>query len=294
MHWTGRVESVAFTVFGKDVAWYGIIMTSSMLVGLFLAILFTKKLKLKSDDLLEMFLIVIPIAVIGARLGYVLFHPYSYYILGRPLVWDDFINMIAIWDGGLTITTGAPCGILGGLIWTKKNKIDFISVTDNVVCVILLCQALGRWGNFFNQEIYGNLITDSSLQYFPYGVYIRAMGNWYQATFFYEFVANTIGFALLYFLSRSLKVRGSVIVNYILVYGIIRAIMESMRNDSVANGIRYAMIVCIIVSVASALVLVYLIITQKKKYGRVWYGKGIPLELYQPAKYQMRKGENHA
>lgn len=284
MHWTGKVEEVAFTVFGRDVAWYGIIITTSMLIGLGVAMLLCKKLKLKSDDLLEMFLIAIPIAVIGARVGYVLFHPYSYYILSHPFTWDDFVNMLAIWDGGLTITTGAPCGILGGLLWAKRNKIDFLAVADTIVCVIILCQGIGRWGNFFNQELFGNEVTEVTKQYFPYAIYIKKMLGWYQATFFYESMADIAGFVLLYMVSRRLKVRGSGIVNYAIVYGTIRAIMESMRIDSVVGEVHYAMYPMIAIAVVATGVLVYLIITQHKKYGRVWYGNGIPLDLYKPAK----------
>lgn len=283
MHWTGKIEPIAFTLFGRDVAWYGIILTSSMLIGLLVAIQLSKKLKISSDDLLEMFLIAIPIAIIGARLGYVLFHPSYYFDLNHPFGWQDFVNVIAVWDGGLTITTGAPFGILGGYLWAKKNKIDFLYFADNVVFVILLCQAIGRWGNFFNQELYGQQVTNSSLQFFPYAVFIRDERAWFQATFFYEFIANALGFVLLYLLSRRLKVKGTGILGYVCIYAIIRSIMESLRTDSVLNGVHYAMIVSIIIAVLSAAVLAFLIIRQSKKE-KIWYPRGIPLNEYKTAK----------
>lgn len=285
MHWTGKIDPIAFTVFGREVAWYGIIITASMLLGLVLAIVWTKKLKLVSDDLLEMFLIAIPLAVVGARLGYVLLHADTYFVLNHKFGWSDFVNIIAVWDGGLTITVGAPAGILGGLIWAKKNKIDFLAVADTVVCVILLCQAIGRWGNFFNQELYGGKIIDPSLQFFPYGVYIARAGAWHQATFFYESVANLLGFIILYLLSRRLKVRGSGIVLYAIAYATIRSVMESLRGGTVVNSQHfYGMIVAIVIAVLSFGLLIFMIVAQKKKYGRVWFGRGIPPEMYMPAK----------
>lgn len=289
MHWTGKVESVAFTLFGKDVMWYGIIITSAMLIGLLLVIRLSKKIKLTSDDILELFLIAIPLAIVGARLGYVLLHADYFFV--SPFGWDEFVDMIAIWNGGLTIITGAPFGILGGYLWAKKNKIDFLYFADNVVFVVLLSQALGRWGNFFNQELYGMPVTDPNLQYFPYAVFIRAEGAWHQATFFYEFVGNLLGFALLFFLSRHLKVRGSGIVGYAAVYAAIRAVMESMRITSLVNGVRYGVYVASALAIAGAALLVFISIRQSKK-GQVWYPKGIPLSEYKPAKALPPKEES--
>jgi phosphatidylglycerol:prolipoprotein diacylglycerol transferase len=284
MHWTGKIEPIAFTLFGRDVAWYGIIITSSMLIGLLISIKLVKKLKLTSDDLLEMFLVAIPIAIIGARLGYVLFHTSYFFDLNHPFGWNDFINVIAVWDGGLTITTGAPFGILGGFLWAKWRKIDFLYLTDNIVFVVLLCQAIGRWGNFFNQELYGQKVLNPSMQFFPYAVFISNRGAWFQATFFYEGVGNIIGFVLLYLLSRRLKVKGAGILSYIVYYFTVRSIMESMKTGGIVNGIPYGMIACIIVTVLAASALAWLIIYTKKKQGRIWYMAGIPLDEYKSAK----------
>lgn len=291
MHWTGKIEPIAFSILGRDVAWYGIIITSAMLLGLLLVIQLSKKLKITSDDLLEMFLIAIPIAIIGARIGYVLFHPSYYFDLNHAFGIQDFINIVAVWDGGLTITTGAPFGILGGYLWAKRKKIHFIYFTDNIIFVVLLCQAIGRWGNFFNQELYGQQVTNPSLQFFPYSVFISAERAWFQATFFYEFVANLLGFIMLYMLSRRLKVKGAGILGYVTVYATIRAIMESLRTDSVKDGVHYAMIVSIIIAVFAASALVYLIIIQHKK-GRVWYPRCIPLNEYTDAHLTDKKDNN--
>ena len=114
MHWTGKIEPIAFTIFGRDVAWYGIIVTFSMIVGLLGAIQLAKKIKLNSDDILEMFLFAIPFAVLFARLGFVFAHASDFFVKGFDF--NDFIQIFAIWDGGLTILTGVP-GVFLALIF---------------------------------------------------------------------------------------------------------------------------------------------------------------------------------
>lgn len=289
MHWTGKVESIAFTLFGRDVAWYGIIITFAMLVGLVGAVLLSKKIKLKSDDLLEMFLIAIPMAIIFARLGYVIVRPYEYYII-QGFNFQDFINIFAVWDGGMTIITGAPGGILGGYIWCRWRKADFLRITDAIICIVILSQAIGRWGNFFNQEIFGAAINNPSWQWFPAAVYIAREGGFYQATFFYEMVLNVIGFVVMYLVSRRLLVKGHGIPLYAITYGLVRFILEFMRDDGDLYAVvNFTQIILAAAIIASATVLAFLIIREKKKGNRVWYGKGIPDKLYKPAKLAILK-----
>ncbi len=290
MHWTGKVESVAFTLFGREVAWYGIIITCAMLIGLLAAIRLAKRVKITSDDLLEMFLIAIPMAVICARLGYVVVHFKEFFLI-ENFGFQDFINIFAIWDGGLTIISGAPGGIFGGWLWSKWRKVDFLRLSDVIICVMLLSQGLGRWGNFFNQEIYGKLITNESWQFFPAAVYIARLGGFYQATFFYEMVLDILGFFAIYLISRRLLLRGSGVPLYAITYGLIRFIMEFMRVESDINthGVNYTQILCSVVIVAAAAWLTYLIIRQKKKGNRVWYGRTIPDKLIKPVKYAIYK-----
>lgn len=289
MHWTGKVQPVAFSLFGRDVAWYGIIITAAMLIGLFGAIQLCKKIKLKSDDVLEMFLIAIPCAILCARLGFV-FSKFSTYFLVDNFGWDDFVNIFAVWDGGLTVLTGVPGGVLGAFIWSKWRKVDILRVVDVAICIVLLSQAIGRWGNFFNQEIYGQPVLNEKMQFFPYAVYIANMKGFYQATFFYESVLNLIGFFVLYLLSKRLYLRGSGGLLYIIYYGTVRFIMEFMRdNSSISTSIDMIPIICGIVVLAAGAVLAVYIIKTKKKGIRVWYGKGIPEKVWKPAKYAIYK-----
>lgn len=289
MHWTGKVESVAFNVFGRDVAWYGIIITCAMLIGLLTAVRLAKRVKVKSDDLLELFIIAIPLAIIGARLGFVFAH-FKEFFLVKPFTWQSFVDIIAIWDGGLTILTGAPCGILGGFIWCKWRKVDFLDLADSIVCVIILSQGLGRWGNFCNQELYGLAVTDPKLQFFPYAVYIVREGGFFQATFFYEFIADLLGFGLLLFLRKHLRLKGSGILSYVCVYCIIRSIMECFRDSTDILGIpNTSQLVCAIGAALCFAAILTLAIIKTKKGEKVWYGKGgIPAEAFCSAKYSER------
>ncbi len=279
MHWTGEVSPIAFTIFGRDIAWYGIIITCAMLIGLLVGTFRAKKVGLKFEDLVEVFIFAIPLAIIGARLGYVMVRP-EYFPAGFD--WDDFVRVIAIWDGGLTIMTGVPFGVLGGFIWSKWRKVDFITVADVIIPVVLLSQGLGRWGNFMNQELYGAAITNPSLQWFPMAVYIARQGGWYQALFFYEMVLNIAFFVAMMIVLRHLKLKGAGVLMYLFSYTLIRFIMEFMRDDGhIYDVVNYNQIICGVLAVASAGLLIFLIVRAIKKGEKIWYGKGgIPLEEY--------------
>lgn len=271
-HWTGDVSPVAFTIDGRDIAWYGIIITCAMMIGLVVAIFRGKKHNLSVDDFVEIFLIAIPFAIVGARIGYVMVRP-EYF--PSPFTWDDFVHVIAVWDGGLTIMTGVPFGILGGAIWCKIRKVNLLDLADIIVPVILLSQGLGRWGNFMNQEIFGAEITDPALQWFPMAVYISRLGGFYQALFFYEMVMDIAFFAAMMIVQRHLKLRGSGLLMYGFSYGLIRFIMEFFRDDGEIYAVfNYTQLICLIVFVGCAAALAGLIIAKVKKGEKVWYGRG--------------------
>ena len=267
------MEPIAFTIFNKDVAWYGIIITCAMLIGLFVGLRLAKRNGIKSDDALELFLIAIPLAIIAARLGFVFANLSSMH---------SFRDVIAVWDGGLTIMTGAPAGILGGFIWCKWRKVDFFKLADSVVFVVLLSQGLGRWGNFMNQELYGLAVTNEKLQFFPFAVYIAREGGWFQAAFFYEMVLDILGFFILWFVSRHLYMRGSGVVLYAMTYATIRFIMEFCRDSTDMFGIKNTnQIFCAIAAGVCLCIFVGMIIYHKKRKERIWYAHGIPPEFFE-------------
>jgi phosphatidylglycerol:prolipoprotein diacylglycerol transferase len=280
--WTGDVQRVAFIVFGRPVAWYGIIITFGMLVGLILAIYRTRKIKMDSGDVMELFIFVIPFAIVFARLGFVVFRPEFF---PKHFTWSDFVDIIAVWDGGLTILTGIPGGVLGAFLWCKLRKHDFINVSDRIAPVVLVSQAIGRWGNFFNQEIYGQPITNPDWQFFPVAVYIRDRAGYFQATFFYEMVLNLLFFAMLVIVLKRLRVKGAGILGYLFSYTLIRFIMEFMRDDlGFYKGVNFAQIICICVASLCLAAILVMTIVRIKKGEKVWYRKGIPDDKMPSAK----------
>ena len=185
MHWTAKVSSTAFTIGGRSIAWYGIFITFAMVLALVVGIRRIRRLKVTADESLSLFLIAIPCAIVAARLGYVVAFYKQYFV--SPYDWQAFVHTIAIWEGGLTILWGVPGGVLGGLIWCKIYHKNFIQCADLVMPIVLLAQAMGRWGNFMNQELYGHVVTNPAHQWFPLAVQLASDGLWHQATFFYEF-----------------------------------------------------------------------------------------------------------
>ncbi|MDD7092957.1 MAG: prolipoprotein diacylglyceryl transferase [Eubacteriales bacterium] len=253
-------DPVAFRIGSVEVRWYGIILTAAMLLGLLLLIIMSKKKGISTDDVLELFLWIIPLAVILARVIYVLANnkEYGYFPIES---WDDFVNCIAIWDGGITIYGGILGGILGILIFCKRKKISMGMVIDMLVPIMLLCQSIGRWGNFCNQEAYGQLVLNEKLHTLPFAVYIDSfhvaagqVAGWYQATFLYEAIFNFCGAILTYFLWRKNKVDGALAFLYIVWYCVIRLILDHLRVD----GLPSTKIACVIlIPVCTALGIIY-------------------------------------
>lgn len=239
------LSRTAFNIGGLSVQWYGVILTSAMLIGLLLMTVLGKQKGYTSDDMLELFLWIIPFAVIFSRIVYVIVRPNpddGYFPVeswGFKELADgytqphSFVNLFAIWEGGITIIGGVIGGILGGLIFIKKHKANIRRLFDICMPVLLLCQAIGRWGNYVNQEAYGSLITNPDWQWFPFAVFIERMHGYYAATFFYAFVWNIAGAILIYLLVRKAKVEGLSVFMYLAWYCTKRFFMEFIRADAV-------------------------------------------------------------
>lgn len=248
--------NVAFRIGSFEIYWYAIMIVSGMICAMIVAGILLKKRGYKSDLIIDFSLLTLPLAIIGARLFYVLF------TLDRNWTFKEIIN---IRTGGLAIYGGVIFGAVGVLITTivKKFKAaDFFDVGDSIVPGLILAQAIGRWGNFFNQEAYGNAVTDPNLQFFPYAVFIDDMQGYYQATFFYESFFNIIGFAILFVLAYRLagKYRGLIISGYCLWYGLVRAVVEGLRTDSLYSGdLRVSQVISFVLIVVGIVSAVYII-----------------------------------
>ena len=213
-----------FGIQGLNIAWYGVIIASGMMLGILLASLRARKRGWSSDLVLDFILLAVPLAVIGARAYYVAFE------------WDYFAvnpeRIIAINTGGLAIYGAVIGGFLAAFLFTKSAKFPFLKLLDLIIPSLILGQAIGRWGNFINQEAFGALITDPKLQFFPLAVYIQSLGEWHQATFFYESFCNSILLVIVLLLSRKGVKDGTLLATYFIGYGIARTVIEGLRTDS--------------------------------------------------------------
>ena len=252
-----------FNIGNLEIKFYGLIMAFAMLFGVMLACRLAKKHGVKSDDIFMLALITLPCAIVGARLYYCFFYEYNY----------SFWELFNIKQGGLAIYGGVIGGIVGILIFTliKKNwKLLFVLMDVCAPCLIL-GQALGRWGNFFNQEAYGNIITNPNLQWFPFGVWIESENAWFQATFFYESLWNAIGLFVLLITFYKTKKTGTTTATYLIWYGIGRTWIEGLRSDSLyigSTGIRVSQLLSMILVFVGIGILTYNIVKTIKEKKR--------------------------
>jgi phosphatidylglycerol:prolipoprotein diacylglycerol transferase len=213
---------VAFSVFGKDIYWYGIIIAVGFLLAVFYGLRRASQFDLRQDDILDMLFVAVPLAIIGARAYYCIFY--------WDLYADNPISCLYIWEGGLAIYGGIIGAVLGVLIISRIKKISPRNYLDIGSLGLLIGQSIGRWGNFINREAHG-AITDG---FFRMGIE-NADGTftYYQPTFLFESLWNAIGFVLLHFYSkRGRKFRGEIFLLYVAWYGFGRGIIEGMRTDS--------------------------------------------------------------
>lgn len=222
------MSPIAFYVFGKPIYWYGIIIATSVLIGIYLATRYAEELEYDPEMIVDFCLLAIPIAIVGARIYYVVFQ--------WDLYKDNPIDIIKIWEGGIAIYGAVIGGVIAAIIFSKRRGIKFWDIVDICTPSLILGQALGRWGNFFNQEAYGYPITDPKWQWFPAAVYIEANQQWHMATFFYESMWNFIVFFILLYMKRRRKFSGEIFVLYLILYSCGRVIIEGLRMDSLYWG----------------------------------------------------------
>jgi len=213
-----------FGIEGFNIAWYGVIIGVGMVLAVCVAAFRAKRAGYKTDLILDFVLFAVPIAIVCARIYYVIFEWDMYS--------DDLMKIFAIREGGLAIYGGVIGGIATAVVFCKIQKFPLLKLMDFAMPSLLLGQIIGRWGNFTNQEAFGNLITDPKLQFFPYGVYIEDLAEWHQATFFYESAANLVLFIMMMIVARRAKKDGWMTVLYLVGYGIIRCCIEGLRTDS--------------------------------------------------------------
>ena len=232
-----------FGIEGLNIAWYGIIIACGMVLGFALAIYRCRKTGINKEHIYDLALWLIPVCIICARAYYVIFEWDNYK--------NDLLSVFEINRGGLAIYGGVLGGVAVALIYCKVKRISFWSLADTLMPSLVLGQAIGRWGNFVNQEAYGNQITNPSLCFFPYGVYIEEIGQWRQATFFYESALNLALLTAMLICCPHFRRKGYLLPFYMIGYGTIRLFVEGLRSDSLylLPGIRVSQVLsgCLII-----------------------------------------------
>lgn len=212
------------------VRYYGILIALGVLAGALVAMRREKRLGLARDTAIDLLLVCAPCALVGARLYYVAFSWDAY----RDNLWKIF----SVREGGMAIYGSVIFGVLAALAFARARKIPFFALADLAAPSLALGQAVGRWGNFFNQEAYGLAVTDARWQWFPAAVYIQADQSWHLATFFYESVwcLGIAVFLIVWEKRGRKKQRSEVFWWYVLLYGLERAVVEGLRTDSLMLG----------------------------------------------------------
>lgn len=230
----GAIDPVAFQLGPISVAWYGIIIVFGMFVAVWLSIKEGEKRGIKEEFIVDLAFWVIPAGLIGARIYYVLFELDVYL--------QDPIRMLYIWEGGIAIYGGLLAGF-ATLVWfTKKRGIPVWLLLDVLAPHVMIAQAIGRWGNFVNQEAHGGKVTRTFLERLLLPNFIieqmNINGTYYHPTFLYESLWNLVGFMVLMFIRSKDRVlrRGEVALGYVAWYGLGRFWIEGMRTDSLYFG----------------------------------------------------------
>lgn len=222
---TNHIQIGSFSIY-----YYAICIVTGMILCCLIAAPMFKRKGENPDLILDLMIAIVPSCIVGARLWYVIFDIKTFINAENP-----FLAIIDIRNGGLAIYGGLAAGALAIFVVCKIKKISVLKVFDLAAVVVPLGQMAGRWGNFFNQEVYGQKITDPAWQFFPFGVQIGTPTNyeWHQALFFYEGTLNFLLFLVLYitFWKARTKTYGYATGGYFIGYGIIRGVLEPLRSS---------------------------------------------------------------
>jgi len=246
---------IAFTVFGIDIMWYGILVAAAMIVAVIILYKRAPIHKLSSEKTLDFVLICIPIGVIGARLYYVIFN-WAYYS-------GDMFKIFNIRAGGLAIHGGLILGFLTAILLCRLWDIKALNLLDLAAPSIAIAQSIGRWGNYFNQEAYGGPTN------LPWAISIK--GQMVHPTFLYESIWCFLLFFVLIVIDNNRKFEGQTFLLYGILYSFERFFVEWLRTDSLMIGpLKQAQVLS--ASVFIIFLVIYIILRRKSKYrNRIFY-----------------------
>ncbi|AXI09992.1 prolipoprotein diacylglyceryl transferase [Oceanobacillus zhaokaii] len=264
------IDRVFLEIGPLTIYWYGVIIAAGAALGLWLAMKEADRLRLNKELLIDFIVFAVPIAIIFARIYYVIFE------------WERYANgpwwgVFAIWEGGIAIHGAVIGGVLTAIVFARVRKISFWQLADIVAPSLILGQAIGRWGNFMNQEAHGGPISEDSIATF-YQVLpdfimnqMTIDGVTYHPTFLYESTWNILVFVLLLLLRRMNVLRGEIFLSYIIFYSIGRYFIEGMRTDSlyVIGELRTAQLLSIVLIIIGIILIIYRRKTTTVRYNDV-------------------------
>lgn len=268
------VNRIAFTVFGLEIYWYGIILTTGIIASVLMAMPLAKKLNVDQDRLIDVIMVGGIMGVVCARAYYVAFAPFKY---------DSLWDMINIRDGGIGIYGAVIGAYVFGALACKWRKVDVLDTADIAATCFMLGQGIGRWGNFVNQEAFGTntsgvfgMISESTTRYLQSRrTYLASVGVTVDPnmpvhpTFLYESVWCLIGFILLYLYFDKRKFKGQMTCMYVMWYGFGRFFIEGLRTDSLATsgGIRTSQVIALASFAVAGCIMIYKLIIERKRKG---------------------------
>ena len=255
------MDSVLITLGTMEIKWYSVLMIIGAVLALILILKESKRFGYSSDFVFNLCFWTIIVGIIGAR---------AYYVLFNLELYSNWIDIFKIWEGGLAIHGGIIAGLLMIIIYCRRYQVSVVRILDFVVVGLILAQAIGRWGNFFNMEAHGPATTLTFLQslYLPQFIIdgMNIGGIYYHPTFLYESLWNLLGFILLLIIRRIKWTKiGFMTAFYLMWYGIGRFFIESLRTDSLMiGGFKAAQIVSIIMFIIGLLIV--MILSRKGRY----------------------------
>lgn len=248
------MDPIFITFAGFEVRWYSVLALLAILIGIGIGLREGKRFKINNDFLFNLAFWAIVFGFFGARLYYVLFNFHLYE--------NNLIDILKIWEGGLAIHGGLLFGLITIFIYTKKYNVNTMKIIDLIVPSVILGQAIGRWGNFFNSEAFGPATTIERLQYFNIPEFvINGMlinGVYYHPTFLYESLWCFIGFVALLVIRRIKYIKIGVMTSFYMIwYSVGRFYIESLRTDSLMiGGFKAAQCASILMIVVAIVILI--------------------------------------
>ena len=257
-------EQPGITIFGFKIYAYALIIVFGMISAFFVISALFRRRNMSTDLFLTYFCISLPIAILTTRIFYCITD-------GMPI--SEWFSISSIREGGLSIIGGIIGGTASVVVISIVKKVNFFRVGDCIVVGLLLAQAIGRWGNFANQEVYGGLVTNESLQFFPLAVYIEKVGAWHYAFFFYESLVTFTASVLMFINAwkNPNKPNGVNTALYFVVYGLTRSIMEPLRDPQyiLGTGVQWSFVFSLVLLVGGLALLFTVLYLNKKKEGKL-------------------------